>query len=105
MCRLFADGYGQHLELVPVLLVGGRPARVRALKARASSQTRCHFGSICLGSYLSISPQRRKSLSRERPGNRRGLAAVVPALSKELRVHRAILATKPVCALFRYTRV
>ena len=41
-----------------------------------SSQTRCHFGSIVLGSYRSTTPpETKKPLAREAVGSRRGVAA------------------------------
>ena len=79
-----------------------RPGRVRELledvafgplstfetwKALASSQTRCHFSSIALASYLSITVHRseeQKSLSRERLHETpTALAALVPDLCKK----------------------
>src|SRR3954453_15794975 len=53
--------------------------------APASSQTRCHFGSIGFASYGSISPPKnKKDLSRERPwGSCRGAAAFASCATRE----------------------
>ena len=82
MWRLGPDGYGSISSWYQCVLGVGAPGTgFGTLKARSSSQTRCHFGSISWGSYLGVigkRPLERKNLSEERPwGGWRGLAARV----------------------------
>ena len=83
----------QHLELVPVVL-GGRLAGTGfgTLKARSSSQTRCHFGSISWGSYLGVviemSSGTKKPLRREAVGRlAQRRRACLPGLGKKQLLH------------------
>src|SRR5579864_625942 len=101
MCRLGPDGYGSISSWYQWWSSGGAPGSgFGTLNALASSQTRCHFASICSGSYrlFIVDPysgtaeprKKRKSLSRERPGELdAALPRSVPVLAKELPVHRA----------------
>src|SRR6476646_10455665 len=55
MWRLGPDGYGSISSWYQWFSVVGAPAAgLGTLKARSSSQTRCHFGSISWGSYLGV---------------------------------------------------
>ena len=82
MWRLGPDGYGSISSWYQWFSGVGAPGTgFGTLKARSSSQTRCHFASISWGSYLGVierCPLERKNLSEERPwGGRRGVAARV----------------------------
>jgi hypothetical protein len=82
MWRLGPDGYGSISSWYQWFSGVGAPGTgFGTLKARSSSQTRCHFASISWGSYLGvieIGPLKRKNLSEERPwGGWRGAAARV----------------------------
>src|SRR5579862_152780 len=108
MCMPLPEGYGSISSWYQCRSsAGASGAGFGTLKARASAQTRCHFASICSGSYLSIVLQKRKSLSRERPGELDAASPrVVPALSKKLLGHRADRSNQAGLAhLFRYTLV
>src|SRR5579864_7267075 len=105
MCRLGPDGYGSISSWYQWVSSGGAPGSgFGALNALASSQTRCHFASICSGSYRLViadpyqvpdfrpllamrerpvpgpgEPHKtKKPLAREAGGTRRGAAAVSP---------------------------
>src|SRR5437899_1153086 len=86
MCSV-PDGYGSISSTYRLRSLRGVPGTgFSTSKARSASQISCHLRSIGCGSYASMfGPQRRKSLSRERPGE---AAAAVPrrhpGLSKEL---------------------
>ena len=75
MCRV-PEGYGSISSWYQWRSSAAPGAGFGVWKARSSSQTRCHFASICLGSYLSSRLRVQKSLSLERPWEaRRGVAA------------------------------
>ncbi len=82
MWRLGPDGYGSISSWYQWFSGVGAPGTgFGTLKARSSSQTRCHFASISCGSYLGViekTSSERKNLSEERPrGGRRSVAARV----------------------------
>ena len=55
MWRLGPDGYGSISSWYQWFSAVGAPGTgFGTLKARSSSQTRCHFGSISWGSYLGV---------------------------------------------------
>src|SRR5581483_1755852 len=97
MCMPLPEGYGSISSWYQCESSGGAPGSgLGTLNARASSQTRCHFDSICSGSYLSNRPpETKKPLVREARELDAAPPRSAPALSKELPVHRPIVATKP----------
>ena len=99
MCRS-PEGYGSISSIVELVArLGGPGRRFATSKARASSQTRCHFASIDLWVVrVQFRLQKRKSLSSERPWE---LDAAPPRCLPELREKLLHL-----CGLYqRYRRV
>src|SRR5437868_13891759 len=92
MWRLGPEGYGSISSWYQWLSGVGAPGTgFGTLKARSSSQTRCHFVSISWGSYLGVierSSGTKKPLRREaegRPARRR--RACLPELGKKQLLH------------------
>src|SRR5215210_6721823 len=85
------EGYG---SISSTYVLAARPAADGASgfgtwNACSSSQTRCHFCSICCGSYGSIVLRVRKRPPQRPKGKRRGCSPrCLPVLRKEL-LHRA----------------
>ncbi len=83
MWRLGPDGYGSISSWYQWFSasVGSPGTGFGTLKARSSSQTRCHFASISWGSYLGVvdktSPGTKKPLRGEAVGGWRSVAARV----------------------------
>src|SRR5579885_1364070 len=83
MWRLGPDGYGSISSWYQWFSTAGTSGPgFGTLNARASSQTRCHFGSIFSGSYFSIgcslSPETKKPLVREARELDAAAAAISP---------------------------
>ena len=68
MCRLGPDGYGSISSWYQWFSAVGSPGTgFGTLKARSSSQTRCHFVSISWGSYLGV-------IGKSSPGDAEGVS-------------------------------
>src|SRR5213078_2108469 len=74
MWRLGPDGYGSISSWYQWFSGVGAPgAGFGTLKARSSSQTRCHFASISCGSYLGV-------IEKTSPGTPRGVPVFWPVV-------------------------
>ena len=94
MCSV-PDGYGSISSWYQWFSSAPSPgAGFGVEKARSSSQTRCHFASICRWVVPlhrpSSSPDTKKPLDREAVGSCRGGAALLPALCKQALHSRAV---------------
>ena len=58
MCMPLPDGYG---SISSWYQCGASPPRLGVWNVRSSAQTRCHFSSICLGSYRSMCGNKKAS--------------------------------------------
>src|SRR5215469_17784612 len=93
MCRLGPEGYGSISSWYQWFSAVGAPGSgFGTLKARASSQTRCHFASISWGSYLGViektSSGTKKPLRGEVVGrSARPRRAGLPELGKKQLLH------------------
>src|SRR5947209_8372215 len=93
MWRLGPDGYGSISSWYQWFSAGGSPGTgFGTLKARSSSQTRCHLASISWGSYLGVSianvSWNEKTSPRRGRGRRtRRRRACLPGLAKKQSLH------------------
>src|SRR6266496_3201305 len=100
MCMSVPDGYGSISSWYQWRSSPPPGGGFGVWKARSSSQTRCHFSSICFGSYLGVFitiPGTKKPLVGEAVGSSpRPASRGLPALEKELLlVHAGVtLATR-----------
>src|SRR3954462_10797695 len=93
MWRLGPDGYGSISSWYQWFSAVGAPGTgFGTLKARSSSQTRCHFVSISWGSYLGVIEKNVSWNEKTSPRRGRGEAgaarrACLPGLDKKQLLH------------------
>src|SRR6266536_1884312 len=91
MCSV-PEGYGSISSGYQWRSVSSPGAGFGVWKACSSSQTRCHFASICCGSYLFIpAPETKKPLIREAVGSWGGLAALASCPIREAPASRKMV--------------
>src|SRR6266542_5520050 len=93
MCSV-PDGYGSISSWYQWFAGSSPGGGLGVWKVCSSSQTRCHFASICSGSYLSIwGLETKKPLVREAVGSWRGVATFAPWTTREAAPSTKMLAT------------